>query len=743
MWKLGLYAKLGSVCRSDPLPFMLLSDENQAGRRGHTVFVDVDYEKLMVNKKIAIRQTQNITDLLGEIDFGVDHEAIQIRSPRYLAVGCDLKNLQKLDDVMCASILPSTDCSVLCLAEVSLTYMDVKSANAVISWASKLTNGSCKILSSQEMHWLTLTAKQDVQFCLLEQFFPDGPDHPFAKTMMTHFYKLQAPLHAIHKYPSLAQQEQRFRDAGWTHARARSLWELWADDEFLPASTRTGLDVFEAFDEWEEFALFASHYFLLIASNCTEDPKNLATDPEQSDEQGQMHDSCGFVLRPQCPRESPGRRRNGALIPDSDDSLGHYGGLGQQSRLASTDLYARSDKITESRTPFPSRDIPARMCHTITKVDKKTNDCLLVGGRAAPTVPLSDCWIRQDNIWRPSHPLPQPRFRHSATNVSLGQGSDLVLVYGGKSEGNCILDSWLLWSNNDDDGWQTVKTAGPKPAARFGACFTTIHDSLGVLFGGIGRDGTILEDFWTWTLSRCSDGSPRLALVNLTEAVRKASSNLFRYLNRYGATVSPTSGCLIIAGGIMPHQTIPADREILLLDAKTVVTDRKSSISVITPIGLGDGFVGPRPLLCGHVACTIDSHHVLLLGGGAVCFSFGTFWTEGTWLLQGLDYSNPNENTWTLVAAPRKPPQPKVQPSALKPRCAELGDNGVNCIPRVRIKSAAQFQQIVAHGKPVVIEESDIGPCTELWTKEYLARAVGEDRQVRLLPRYMRLKLEC
>lgn len=127
--------------RSDPLPFMLLSDEQKANRSGHTVFVDIDYEKLMVHKKNAIHQTPEITKVLGDVEFGSDEDPIQIKSSRYQAVGCDLKNMKKLDDVLRNAILPSTDCSVLFLAEVSLTYMDVYSANEVVKWASKLTSG--------------------------------------------------------------------------------------------------------------------------------------------------------------------------------------------------------------------------------------------------------------------------------------------------------------------------------------------------------------------------------------------------------------------------------------------------------------------------------------------------------------------------------------------------------------------------------------------------------------------------
>lgn len=120
---------------------MLLSDEKKSARSGDTVFVDIDYEKLMVHKKNAIHNAQEIIRVLGDVELGSDQDAIQARSSRYCAVGCDLKNLEKLDDVLRSSILPSRDCSVLFLAEVSLTYMDVKSANEVVKWASKLTDG--------------------------------------------------------------------------------------------------------------------------------------------------------------------------------------------------------------------------------------------------------------------------------------------------------------------------------------------------------------------------------------------------------------------------------------------------------------------------------------------------------------------------------------------------------------------------------------------------------------------------
>lgn len=546
--------------------------------------------------------------------------------------------------------------------------------------------------------------------------------------MMSHFNKLRAPLFSIHEFPSLAQQEQRFKNAGWTSAQARSLWDLWSDNTFLPESIRTGLDQFEAFDEWEEFALFASHYFLLIASN---NPESKDTTKDSVDTSGQeTNTSEQFVLQPHCPPEKRGRRRYGALVPDPSGLVGNHGGQGEQSRLATTDVYTRSE-VTEPQAPLPSRDISTRMCHTITQLGE--SGCILIGGRASPAAPLDDCWLRQDNTWRQVHPLPKPRFRHNATNVSLGGTTESILVYGGKSKDNVILDSWLLWNEQDEQGWQTVEVVGTRPEARFGACFSKIDDHSGVLFGGIGHNGTILEDVWTWNLSRRSDGSYQVALTDQTHHVRHASPQLFPYLCRFGATANATARGLVVAGGIMPRQLVPASKEILLLDTKELLQMTKPcSPHLISAIGLGHSFSGPKPLLTGHVSYTIDDDQVLFFGGGAVCFSFGTFWTESTWTLKPLNHKS--ENGWTIAAPKKAAPAKPIAPPTVPKRGTTLEKTEPTPIPRVRIDSAAQFQQIVTHGKPVIFEGSDIGPCTQRWTKEYLTSAVGPDRKVRQAP---------
>ncbi|KAL3464240.1 hypothetical protein BJX64DRAFT_255277 [Aspergillus heterothallicus] len=687
-------------CGFDPLPFILLNSDRLLCR--NTTFVDVDYEKLMVNKRMAIERTRNITELLENVEFGVDESAVQVRSTEYIGVGCDLKNLEKLDHVLKEQVLPA-ECALLFVAEVSLTYMDVQSANAVLNWASKLSN--------------------DSEFCMLEQFLPDGPDHPLASTVLKHYSKLGSPLHSVHEYPTLIDQERRFKDAGWKYAHARSLWDLWSDDTFVNISLRTSLDAIEQFDEWEEFALFESHYFLLYAST-----KQGSTRYTTSSGGRLTDKSAHFKIIPNC-NPPTGQRRFGALIPGSDTVVGYHSGMGRQRRVVDTDLYTSSKGATGVKLAVPPREVSARMCHSITSINDG-GDCLLVGGRTSPSAALQDCWVRKDNVWREGSPLPAPRFRHSATRVTLS--SNGVMVYGGKSSDGTILDTWLLWLDNGK-GWQTLEAQGQiaMPKARFGACLGNLDGICGVLFGGIGADGTILEDFWTWRIRQRTDGSSYMQLKDQTEAIRNLSTTL-EYLARFGATINATSWGLVIAGGIIPRRVLPSNYELLLLEAKDLLTCIENDAAIGTPvlstIGLGADFSGSRPLLIGHTSSVMTSSELLLLGGGTVCFPFGAFWTEGTWILTSAD--SPSENTWKLVRESIQPANSVDKKPKQHSRKGFKSTTKVTSIAHVQLQTPAQFLQVLAEGQPVVIKGCDIGPCTELWTKDYLVKAVGADRKV-------------
>ncbi len=96
--------------------------------------------QLMVKKCEVIERTDPLLQLLTDVKRSPPGDIVALRSDQYLAVGCDLYELETLNSVM-NSELDLDNCLVLCTAEVSLTYMDFGAADALIRWAATFKDG--------------------------------------------------------------------------------------------------------------------------------------------------------------------------------------------------------------------------------------------------------------------------------------------------------------------------------------------------------------------------------------------------------------------------------------------------------------------------------------------------------------------------------------------------------------------------------------------------------------------------
>lgn len=260
--------------------------------------------------------------------------------------------------------------------------------------------------------------------------------------MLKHFAKLGTPLRSALTYSGEHNQTQRFLEAGYSCVEVQSLWDMWADPRFLSPSQRMQLDQIEPFDEWEEFALFGSHYAYIIAQTGEEPlvpelPRNLARRDSEVSNLSDMstrtvspyraeHEWFAFKYAPN--PELEGRTHHGSsfLVPE-ESAIAVHGGVGLPGRQSTTSVYAaRND--TNIHPTIPPRDIGARCCHTVSTLQNRQN--LLVGGRASPSAPFKDCWLQTGNKWERIHDLPEPRYRHRAVSVILPDNTHGVIVFG-------------------------------------------------------------------------------------------------------------------------------------------------------------------------------------------------------------------------------------------------------------------------------------------------------------------------
>lgn len=129
---------------SDVLPWQCLIRYPESCQAGQVKFVDVDFPDLIERKKQTVLGTP---ELLGAFT-GVQSDTakgspVVFDSDQYAQIGCDLRELDKLQAALTTAVGDVSDCEFIFVAEVSITYMETIGADNVIKWASSL--GSCKM----------------------------------------------------------------------------------------------------------------------------------------------------------------------------------------------------------------------------------------------------------------------------------------------------------------------------------------------------------------------------------------------------------------------------------------------------------------------------------------------------------------------------------------------------------------------------------------------------------------------
>jgi hypothetical protein len=92
----------------------------------------------MLTKKEIIEAAPQMRDLLTPQALPDDGYTV-LNAEEYIAVGCDLRDINGLNISMKSS--RPDQCLVLCVAEVSLIYMNPETSDALIEWAAHLSSG--------------------------------------------------------------------------------------------------------------------------------------------------------------------------------------------------------------------------------------------------------------------------------------------------------------------------------------------------------------------------------------------------------------------------------------------------------------------------------------------------------------------------------------------------------------------------------------------------------------------------
>lgn len=125
---------------SDPLPFQFW--HRYATLTEKATFVDVDYPQLIEKKRDRMLTNSLLREALLKTGLrSSEQPAVYLRSDRYMALGCDLRDIHVLERTLRAELdIPRS--SLLFVAEVSATYMPVVDSDTLIRWASTIEDGT-------------------------------------------------------------------------------------------------------------------------------------------------------------------------------------------------------------------------------------------------------------------------------------------------------------------------------------------------------------------------------------------------------------------------------------------------------------------------------------------------------------------------------------------------------------------------------------------------------------------------
>ncbi|KAM3142116.1 hypothetical protein pb186bvf_005770 [Paramecium bursaria] len=218
-------------CGYDTLPFIKIKQHQDRQFK----YYETDLEVVVKKKIKKIQQSPKIKGLLNDLVIGDT-----IQSQKYALFGCDLQIQEKffkgLEELNINYNLPT-----IIFAECVLTYID-----------SKATDNLLKAMKQKFAH---------LDFLNYEMF---NPNDQFGKMMVKNFEYRGCPLIGIDAYPSLHSQIERLTNLGYENVKIadmKTLYHKGTDQE-----ERQRIEKIELMDEWEEWNIMQSHYFVCLAS---------------------------------------------------------------------------------------------------------------------------------------------------------------------------------------------------------------------------------------------------------------------------------------------------------------------------------------------------------------------------------------------------------------------------------------------------------------------------------------------
>ncbi|XP_035187137.1 tRNA wybutosine-synthesizing protein 4 [Oxyura jamaicensis] len=561
----------------------------------HTVMYEVDFPNVACQKATLIKTTKELSALVGDTEGERLGVTTIFSGEDYKLLGVDLSELSKLSTALKEAGLDN-EVPTLFIAEVVLTYMENSRSDALIQWAAEHFSQACFLLYEQ-MH----------------------PEDPFGRVMQQHFSQLNSALHSLSQYPDCEAQQRRFFEKGWTECSVMDMNEFFIC--CTPENEQQRVQALEPFDEYEEWHLKCSHYFVLTASKGMEPTWTPLLSSQTVPHHHGPVKMVGSINALVCEvhSETSGLRRYGhhsALIkPNVILTTGGFGEEnGQHCRMRNFHVLIKHAGYWKAgcvKKENPDKRWDERLYHTVSCLSSTL--ALVVGGRTSPNAALGMLWLKFPktcNDLDPSditvelvsvQPAAEPfalRWRHSTTEV-IFKGEKYLFMYGGRSAAQPVLGDWYFL-HTPEISCTVIPVEGPVPEGRHSHSACSWKGGV-LIAGGLGAAEQPLGS--VFFLREAEHGFQWQTVETHPPLIP-----------RYSHTAHVHDGKLLLVGGVWLHSF---------------------SVPGITVIDLITGLCLDYTINVEHLEWPLMLHNhssvflpnekeLLLIGGGGNCFSFGT-----------------------------------------------------------------------------------------------------------------------
>ena len=575
-------------CGFDTTYFRLATDPSLQQCIGNITWFDVDFGNLLEKK----------APVLGK-KYSLD------QYPNYIPISCDIRDTVQLMKEFTAKGV-NFEIPTLIIAECVLTYLPVDCCDRLLdNIAGSFRFG--RIVVYEQI-------KNNENESVLDAF---------TETMMAHFESLATPIYSLLDYPTLSCQVERYKKAGFLNlVDAYSLYTYWMT--CVSSDEKKRIKSLELFDEWEDWHIKLSHYFVLISDNYSifnltkvMPTVGVSFYKEQEMQVKKTEIDSSLVsnsLACTVQKISGFIQRYGHKGVAVDGKLYLLGGFGLQR-----DSHARIDGLEtvcfDSFSNVVLLDAPTnRLYHSL--VQYQSSKLVLFGGRKAPNLPLNDMWLYDitQNQWKELkgetiERIP-PRYRHCSWIFR-----DKFYVFGGLDKnGELLNDLWVFdlifneWKQISVS-YQTQKIFRHSAAA----CIVTIQNQpFACVTGGIGEDEVAFGDILLIPLINGSFIPKNHSIIPLVIEVPNLSP---RY--SHCCLVMNNSFVMLIGGVVDGNLSSQRFVQFVNLDN---FSQEAENIEISKDCNL--------PSLVNSTIFITDKNEIFSIGGGFNAFSMGSYFDQ-------------------------------------------------------------------------------------------------------------------